>query len=407
MTVGSRSTIDLVCLGYNPWSRMWKRNQQIVWGLSQEPWIGRVVFVNPDVWAAGLLLSPRRALNLVGRSNWKAVVPRAVAPKITVCTPLHLPLAGRLAWLRRTETRLTRGIIDRRIAGPVVLLVNRPADPNTPLVSDLWRRAVLRVFDWSDDFESFSHDDAERAATRAVCEHYVRACDVTFAVNDRLGARARAAGSPSAHVITNGTDVRNFQRALPGGVEIARPLRGLRRPVVGYIGYRVRDRLDLDLIDFLARARPDWSFVFVGPAVGDEPLAEILAVRPNVRVIPAVDYFALPAYLAAFDACVLPNRVNIHTAGNDPIKIYDYLAAGKPIVSTAVSGADRFGELVQIAASGAPFLQALDRALATDSPELRERRHQAAQAHSWEARTRVAAGVIREALAARGVPTGR
>src|SRR6267142_1290958 len=100
MTAQAMAPLDLICLGYNPWSRMWKRNQQIVWGLSQEGWIGKVLFLNPEVWAA----------------------------------------------------RLRQGVVNRRISEPFILLVNRPADPDDPIVADLWRRAALRVFDWSDDF---------------------------------------------------------------------------------------------------------------------------------------------------------------------------------------------------------------------------------------------------------------
>jgi len=70
-------------------------------------------------------------------------------------------------------------------------------------------------------------------------------------------------------------------------------MRGHARPVIGYMGYRVKDRLDLALIDFLAASRPDWSFVFVGPKVGEEPLEELLETRPNIRVVGPVDYTKL------------------------------------------------------------------------------------------------------------------
>lgn len=398
--------VDLICLAYNPWSRMWKRNQQIVWGLSQEPWIRKVLFINPGAWCSRLLLNPLRSLDLVERSGWSAVVPRTVSSKITVCTPLHLPLAGRVGWLGRAQRRLTESIIWRRASEPFILLVNRPEEPGAPLMVELSNRAVLRVFDWSDDFETFAESEDQRSAIRGVCEHHLRSSDVTLAVNDRLGERARAV-SASAHVVRNGTDVRNFGRVLSGNVKLPRSLRGLPRPIIGYIGYRVRERLDLDLIDFLAKARPGWSFVFVGPKVGEEPLKAILRRRLNVRVVGPVDYFDLPSFVAAFDACVLPNRINAHTAGNDPIKVYDYLGAGKPVVSTAVAGVEPFGGLVEIAESGAPFLDSIERVIATDSPDGRGRRQRAARVHSWEQRTRAVANILCDALAAKGLMPGR
>jgi glycosyltransferase involved in cell wall biosynthesis len=167
-------------------------------------------------------------------------------------------------------------------------------------------------------------------------------------------------------------------------VRVPKELRTLRHPVIGYAGYRVRDRLDLNLIDELAASRPNWSFVFIGPHVGEEPLREITARRPNVVALGPVDYSRLPSYVAAFDVCILPNRINAHTAGNDPIKLYDYLAAGKPIVSTQTSGADKLGDMVTIADSGPPFLEALERAMETDSIALRDERVRTAAAHSWK-----------------------
>ena len=396
------STVDLVCLGYNPWSRMWKRNQQLVWGLAQQPWIGKVLFLNPAVWGSSLVLDPRRSFDLLGRSRLRAIVPRRVSSKITVLTPLHVPLEGRLPALARAHKAHIEKTIAREITKPFVLLMNRPDDPALAPIPGLMDRAQLRLFDWSDDFESFAATESDRASTRVACEHYLRSADMVFTVNDALGARARAY-CESVHVLRNGTDAQSFGRAMTREVRPARALRRLAHPVIGYVGYRVRDRLDLELIDFLAQSRPLWSFVFVGPKVGPEPLQAILDRRPNVTVVGPVDYLKLPSFVTAFDVCILPNRVNTHTAGNDPIKLYDYLAAGRPVVSTATAGVELFDSLVTIAESAPLFLEGIERAIATDSPEQRTRRHQAAYAHSWQERTRTVAEIVSDALVARGM----
>ena len=397
------STLDLVCLGYNPWSRMWKRNQQIIWGLANEAWIGKVLFLNPAVWASSLVVDSRRSFDLLGRSRLRAIVPRRISRKITVATPLHLPLEGRLPALARAQSQRTDKMIWRSVTEPFVLVVNRPDDPAVAPIPALMERAALRVFDWSDDFATFASTERDRSATRSACEHYMRSSDVVIAVNDRLGARARAF-CDSVHVVRNGTDAASFARVITGEVKAASAMRSLPRPIIGYMGYRVADRLDLALIDFLASSRPDWSFVFVGPKVGEEPLKEILKTKPNVRVVGPVEYTKLPSYIGAFDVCILPNKVNTHTAGNDPIKLYDYLAAGKPVVSTGTAGVEIFDGLVSIADTAPQFLQAIERALSTNSPEEQTRRHRAAEVHSWQAKSRTVADIMLSALAAKAVP---
>ena len=384
---------DLVCLGYNPWSAMWKRNQQMVAALSRTQWIRDVLFVNPDVWTSSLLSMRLGDRNM--RARWRAIIPRSVDARIRVYTPLRLPLGGRLTAIRQLELAAQQWVLNG-VKRPFVLLVNRPVSPNEPLVASLLEQAALKVFDWSDDFETFASTDSDRAATREACEYYLRASDVTVAVNDHLGDKARRS-SRNVHVIRNGTDVDRFGAALATR-ELPKALRHLPRPIIGYSGYRVRDRLDLELIDHLVSSRPDWSFVFIGPHVGDEPLREIVRARRNVLALAPVDYTRLASYIANFDVCILPNRINAHTAGNDPIKLYDYLAAGKPIVSTRTSGADRLDGMVTIAEPGQPFLEAIEDELEKDSPATKAQRIQIAGNHSWGVRARQFAEVLHKAL---------
>jgi glycosyltransferase involved in cell wall biosynthesis len=390
--------MDLVCLGYNPWSAMWKRNQQMVAALSRASWIRNVLFVNPDVWMSSLFGSGLGDRN--SRARWRAVIPRMVAPHIKAYTPIHLPFSGRIGGLRRFETVLQQRVL-RGAKNPLVLLVNRPIDPRDQLVAELQQRAAVSIFDWSDDFETFASSDADRTATRAACEHYLRTCDVTVAVNEHLAAKARTL-SGRVHVIRNGTDVERFRAALFSSEQRPQALRRLQRPLIGYSGYRVRDRLDLELIDHLAVSRPNWTFVFIGPHVGEEPLSGIIERRSNVIVHGPVEYTRLPSYIASFDVCILPNRINAHTTGNDPIKLYDYLAAGKPIVSTRTSGADMLDGMVTIAEPGQPFLDAIEHALSTDCLEARDRRIQLATTHSWKARAGEFSGIIYQLLVDKG-----
>src|SRR5581483_6391073 len=171
----------------------------------------------------------------------------------------------------------------------------------------------------------------------------------------------------NAHVIRNATNYFTFSGR--SGAEILGPLQTvlrLKRPVIGYVGWLNSLRLDEDLIHFVATARPDWQFVFMGPKADPLPLGAKIPQLKNVHFLKSVPYERLPAFLTALDACILPNRINSHTEGNDPIKIYDYLASGKPVVSTATNGTKEFQNELVIAHGHQEFLQGLESVLSND-----------------------------------------
>lgn len=394
--------VGLVCLGYNAWSAMWKRTQSLVAALARQPWVGPTLFLNPDVWLGSLLRQPRRQLSGVARAAWRGVAPYRAASGAEVFTICRLPFAERLPVVGAAERRLVEAVLRRRVAEPYVLLVNRLADPGDPIVARLFEQAALRVFDWSDDFEEFAENEAARARMGAAREFYLRESDLVLAVNEGLGRRARAYGRPVL-VVRNATHYEVLARAGAPDAPIARPVARLPRPVLGYMGYLCRARLDTAILETLADRRPDASLVFLGPLTGERPLGDRLPRAPNVHLLPPVPYERLPSYLAGFDVCLLPNRINACTDGNDPLKLYDYLATGKPIVATRTAGTEGLERLVRLADGPESFLRAVDEAL-TEGEEPRRARQEAARAHSWDARVRVVAGAIRGALGLAGTP---
>ncbi len=397
----SAGRFALICFGYNAWSRMWKRNQQMVAWLARAPWISRALFVNPDARLAQLLTHPLRELRAPAGERWKSLLPQAVDEKVRTFTVCRLPYASRLPTLDRLTRRLLRRVMRDYVAGDFLLLINTPLDPADPDLRPLFEQAALRIFDWSDDFEEFAADAAERLAVRRACTYYLRHADLVFTVNERLRERARAL-NPAAYTVRNATSFSNFSRAATAALPVARPVRRLPRPVVGYMGWLNEQRLDQAIIEHLVASRPEWSFVFIGPRVSRTALARSITGRRNVHVLKPVAYDELPAYLKAFDVCIIPHKLNAYTAGNDPIKIYDYLAAGKPVVSTRIVGAETFGEVVRIADDGPAFLAGVEEALAADGEAIRARRLAVAREHSWEARMRLVSRLVLEHVLACG-----
>jgi glycosyltransferase involved in cell wall biosynthesis len=154
-----------------------------------------------------------------------------------------------------------------------------------------------------------------------------------------------------------------------------------------FTGAVVATKLDLDLIVETARLLPGWSFAFVGAVGAGDPRSDVSALErgPNIHLLGPRGHAELPAVLRGADAGVIPYALNDLTASVFPMKVYEYLAAGLPVVATplpALEGEER----VLFARRPDDFAAALAAAVANDSSARRLARSRAAAGHSWEAR---------------------
>jgi glycosyltransferase involved in cell wall biosynthesis len=145
-------------------------------------------------------------------------------------------------------------------------------------------------------------------------------------------ARELARWRPDIAVVPNGVDPKQFAGPL------ARPLDLPAAPVVGYAG-KLAERIDDDLVAAVAHALPDVQFVFVGPVL-DAGAIRAMRKRRNVRILGDRSYSEIPAYLRSFDVVWIPHRVGEGETGGDPIKLYEYWAAGRQVVSTRIDGSE-------------------------------------------------------------------
>ena len=148
---------------------------------------------------------------------------------------------------------------------------------------------------------------------------------------------------------------------------------GRSKPVVGVIG-QINQRIDVATMTALATRHPDWTLVFIGPLVRERVDVSMLESLPNVRFLglkPAAD---LPRYLKSIDVCLIPYIVDDHTRYMHPLKTLEYLAAGRPVVSTPLPALSIYEEHVALAGDTGTFIAAVERALTEDSPAKRAAR---------------------------------
>jgi UDP-galactopyranose mutase len=240
-------------------------------------------------------------------------------------------------------------------------------------------------------------------------EQALMACaDLVFTGGPSL-YEARKDRHPSVHCFPSGVETGHFAQAANG---IARPrdLASRPRPVLGYYGV-IDERLDLGLIDAVAASRPEWTIAMIGPVA--KISRSDLPQRPNIVYYGAQAYASLPSYLACFDVALLPFARNDATRFISPTKTLEYLAAGKPVVSTPIADViDLYGDVVRFGATPEGFAAAID-ALLNEDARARAQRETASRAivagYDWDSIASRMAGLMQEAIAlrTRSVPITR
>ena len=185
-----------------------------------------------------------------------------------------------------------------------------------------------------------------------------------------------------SYMVGQGCDVSLFNdtdhEILP-----ASDLANIAHPIIGYVGFLASRRLDIGLIANIARQRPAWSIVLVGPEDDVFKASELHAI-PNIHFLGSRDSQILPTYIKGFDVCMNPQLVNDATRGNYPRKIDEYLAMGKPTVATATEAMDYFSDYTYLGSSVEEYLILIERALSEDSLEKQQQRRKYATSHTWE-----------------------
>ncbi len=186
-----------------------------------------------------------------------------------------------------------------------------------------------------------------------------------------------------SYYVGQGCDVTAFDSKLiknPPPAEI----HDIRKPIIGYIGVLYKLRLDIEVLLFIARQRPDWSVVLIGPEDDAFKNSE-LHFLPNVYFLGSKPPSTLPSYLASFDVAVNPQILNEVTIGNYPRKIDEYLAMGKPTVATLTEAMSVFKDFVYLANSKEEYLDLVGLALKENTKEKEIARENFARSHTWEA----------------------
>jgi len=242
-----------------------------------------------------------------------------------------------------------------------------------------------------DDFLNFPTYTAKMLAPLE--RRLLERVDLVVATAESL-TRSKLPRSGRAYHLPQGVNYEHFAEPRPEPADLA----GIPKPRIGFAG-SVSTQCDTALLSRLARSFPDASLVLVGPVAPELENNEALR-EPNVHVLGVRSYDDLPAYVQHFDVGIIPYVLSAWTVAVDPLKLLEYLAAGLPVVTTAIPEAAKYADHVAVASDAEAFVAAVRRALASDRDASRARGQALARSHTWERRAdtflRVIEDVMRE-----------
>ena len=391
---------DIILISSIDWDFNWQGHQEIANRLARAG--NRVLYVenmgvrSPGLYDIGRVV--RRFSHWAGSAFDGGV--RQISPNLYVCSPLILPPFGS-SIRHQLNRRLLLPLILRAVRSlrfdPDIIWTFLPTDTVAALVRMLSKPRGVVVYYCIADFPELSpHRDEMLKSERSIIEM----SDLIFAQGPELADRC-SRGGKKAEIFPFGVNLNRFTKesGQANGPLVEEPttagkagtasafMSALPRPVIGYVG-GIHKFFDVEMLAAMARARPDWSWVLVGPIqISPRALKHI----PNLHLAGPKSHEELPDYISGFDVGIVPYLFNGYTATVVPTKINEYLAMGKPVVSTDLPEVSTFNGKHEVIITSpnrpAEFVASIERALLSPGEDaIINRRLTVAALNDWEGR---------------------
>jgi len=242
----------------------------------------------------------------------------------------------------------------------------------------------LTVYHCVDDLSAAPRMPSE--VLREAEKRCLRAVDLVFTTSRKLEERCLSINPQNTYYFPNVVDFDHFRQA-GNDIPIPDDLARIPRPRIGFIGAISDYKVDFELINYVAGKRTEWHWVLIGEIGEGQPGTSIKKLKlPNVHLLGPKEYRVLPGYLRGFDVAALPLQLNDYTSCVFPMKFFEYLAAGKCVVTTDLPALREYPEACRVAYSADGFIQAIEDCLTGKGPD-KSFCLSLAQKYTWEWRT--------------------
>ena len=399
---------DIVCVSSLDWSAMWTSKQQIMNRLAQT---NRVLYVEEPVTMLAPLKVPARW------KRWRAVAPelRRVDAGLWVLTPPPLLPFGNMRPRVNAANQAVLATYIRWAMGrlffdeeyllwtylPTSLpLVDRLAAPGVAGSGE--RVPSLVVYHCVDEHSAFP-GFVTPEVVKSYDDGLTRRADLVITTSENL-RQSREPLNPETYTVLNAADVELFQRALDPKLMVPGDLAAIPAPRLGVVGLH-DSRLDVDALVALAGADPGWHVVLIGPLKPGQVDEARLRRFSNVHFLGEKPQTELPGYLKGLAAALIPYKANELTRNIFPLKLFEYLAAGLPVVAGGLPELQGFSGMIELAERPEDYPALVRQALAEDGQDKRAARVALAAKNTWDQRVERISQLVEDALTRKGTPS--
>jgi glycosyltransferase involved in cell wall biosynthesis len=393
----------IVCIAPRLWDSLWRESQQIMSRIARH---NRVLYFEPG----------RNVERSVGSEllrnapNFFRLRTRKIHDNLIIIpTPSSLPVARR--YLPRSVLQVTTPVIQKINTMLIARQVHRAMNAFAVQHPILWINSLhpdlpgrfgekLSCYYNYDETANFIPNARIKDLLQQMDNRLTRRVDIVFATS-RAQCQARQPINPNTYFIPNGVDFELFSRALTP-LPLPNDLATVPRPIIGFAGW-LSYYTDVDLLYRVATAYPECSLVLVGPNDLPESTTRTqLQHLPNVFFLGRKDREVLPNYLRAFDVALMPWILSVgHVRSAYPLKLHEYLAAGRSIVAVALPELQPFSHVLRIAETHDAFLAHIRAALHDDTPQTVAARVAIARENTWDQRVAEIYRILQQHLSIR------
>lgn len=387
---------NIICISSIDWDFIWQGHQEIMSNLAANG--NRVLFIeNTGARSPGIKDMSRIKSRL---KNWMSGIKgiRKIRENLFVYSPLVLPFPYlKIAiWLNSLNIMFVLEKWKKAVNfNDPTIWTFLPTPLSLDLIDKITHKALIYYC-----IDNFATSSVSARKIKASEIQLLKISDLVFVTSKWLYDYCRNYNQ-SVHIFPFGVNYAKFEKVRQSDSLKPDEIKSIKKPLIGYVG-GIHKWVDLDLIEKMAKDRSDYSFVFAGPIQVD---VSSLSSCNNIYFLGKQDHEKLPSFIKEFDTCIIPYKITNYTNSVYPTKLNEYLAMGKPVVSTGLPEVSNFNKrndnIISVSNSHEEFICLIDKAINDSNIEGAQKRVEIARKNSWNSRILEMCKLVNDAIYAK------
>ncbi|MFW6129668.1 MAG: glycosyltransferase [Atribacterota bacterium] len=378
---------NFICFSINNWEKRKARKQQFMLALSNRDDVDKVLYIEPPLnfWRL-IFFSLKELSSTENKNRWSRGLKgkkEKINNNLFIYIPIFfIPFFHRIQWIYNINRFFSylkiKKLLKKMDMKNNVLWLYHPYDYK---LLKWFKERKISIFDWAEEWADYfiEFGKRKRKKIKRLEALIIKGADIVFTVSEDLKKKAKLLNSNSYHLF-DGTTYEVFQKE---NYTSSQDIKNIPKSIAGYLG-TINERIDVKLITKTAEELPGVSFVFIGAIHKKRTNISELKKFDNINFLGEKEFEKLGDYTNYFDVCILPYKTNLFMGF--PTKLLDYLATGKPVVSTKLKHLKKVIDYINIAESDEEFIESIKRALKEENEERSKKRLMAAKENTWDKR---------------------